>query len=71
MGRILRKILRRYIITSLSEQEPRPRLRTRTFWLENPLLAIYIYLRIAADITSSVFSDVSVASDIELFGEGT
>lgn len=67
---MLRRILRRYIATSLRERERRPRLRTRIFWLENPLLAIYIYLRIAADITTSVFSDVSVASDIELFGHG-
>lgn len=67
---MLRRILRRYIATSLRERERRPRLRTRIFWLENPLLAIYIYLRIAADIATSVFSDVSVASDIELFGHG-
>ena len=70
MGCLLRKALGHYITTSLGEQERRTRLKIRTFWLVNPLLAIYLYLRVAADITTSVFSDASVANDIELFDHG-
>ena len=70
VGRVLRKAILRYVTTSLSERELRTRQGARTFWLVNPLLAIYLYLRIAADIATSIFSDVSVASGIELYGDG-
>ncbi|KAI0174428.1 hypothetical protein BJ166DRAFT_147961 [Pestalotiopsis sp. NC0098] len=59
IGRLLRRRLKSIISTSLNQRERGPGLRLRVYWFENILLASYLFLRIAADICTSVFADVA------------
>lgn len=58
IGRVLRRRLKSIICTSLNQRERGPGLRLRVYWFENILLASYLFLRITADICTSVFADV-------------
>ncbi|KAI1852863.1 hypothetical protein JX266_002404 [Neoarthrinium moseri] len=65
---ILRNLLSRIVTSSLTQRQYGAKFQSRVFWFENPFLASYLFLRIAADIFTSVFADVTWLFLSAIFG---
>ncbi|KAI0009689.1 hypothetical protein F4779DRAFT_640288 [Xylariaceae sp. FL0662B] len=68
IGRYLRKVLAYCIRERLEYRRRKSKAGLRIILVENPLLAVYLFLRVFADIYASVFSDVCWVLLSAIFG---